>query len=160
MRGRIKTMLYSQTDIKTTAQQLVRRIVCAVLLAIIPNIAAGVIMATVRIQGLSILLGCLGGALAIFYWGLFVSPVIAYLRYVREVVPGRSHQFHGTLRSIAQDSVRDGVPCKTLYFYDEEADDEKLCYYDLIKYPKEGFAEGNRFAVTVHGQSIVAMQPE
>ena len=153
-------MLYSQTDIKTVTNQLLRRIAVMVLLALIPNIAAGVVMYTVRIQGLSIALGCLGGALAIFYWGLFIYPVTAYLRFVREVVPGRSRQFRGTLRTIAEDSVREGVPCKTMYFYDEEADDEKLCYFDLVKYPQTGFSEGNRFVVTVHGQSIVAMQPE
>lgn len=31
-------------------------------------------------------LGCLGGAMAIFTWGLFCYPVYAYLRYAREVV--------------------------------------------------------------------------
>lgn len=56
--------------------------------------------------------------------------------------------------------MREGVPCKTLYFHDEAADDEKLCYFDLSKYPREGFPTGQRFVVSVHGQSIVSMQSE
>ena len=91
---------------------------------------------------------------------LFCYPVYAYLRYAREVVTGRNHEFRGTLTTIAEDSVREGVPCKTLYFHDEAADDEKLCYFDLSKYPREGFPTGQRFVVSVHGQSIVSMQSE
>ena len=64
------------------------------------------------------------------------------------------------VHTIAEDSVREGVPCKTLYFHDEAADDEKLCYFDLSKYPREGFPTGQRFVVSVHGQSIVSMQSE
>ena len=126
-------MLYSQQDIQNARNQLLRRIG---------------------------LMACLGGAMAIFTWGLFCYPVYAYLRYAREVVTGRSHEFRGTLTTIAEDSVREGVPCKTLYFHDEAADDEKLCYFDLSKYPREGFPTGQRFVVSVHGQSIVSMQSE
>lgn len=151
-------MLYSQQDVLAARNQLLRRIGLMVVLAILPNVAAAVIMYTVRVEWLSVLLGCLGGALAIFYWGLFCSPVLAYLRYTREVVRGRNHDFCGTLTTIAEDSVREGVPCKTLYFHDEAADDEKLCYFDLNKYPHDGFPTGQRFSVSVHGQAIVSMQ--
>ena len=153
-------MLYSQEDINQTRSQLIRRIGWMVLMAIVPLAAALAVMYTVRMQWLSVLLGCLGGALAIFYWGLFCSPVAAYLRFAREVVSGRNHAFCGVLLRIAEDSVREGVPCKTLYFHDDAGDDEKLCYFDLNKLPREGLAEGARYAVCVHGQSIVSMQPE
>ena len=153
-------MLYTEKDVMSARSQLLRRIGMTAALALVPNLAALLLMYTARIEGLSVALGCLGGALAIFYWGLFVYPVLAYLRFVREVVGGRSHSFTGTLTSIAEDSVREGVPCKTLYFHDEAADDAKLCYFDLSKYPREGFPTGQRFVVSVHGQSIVSMQSE
>ena len=142
MRGRMKRMLYSQQDIQNARNQLLRRIGLMAALAILPNVAGIVVMYTIRIEWLSVLLGCLGGAMAIFTWGLFCYPVYAYLRYAREVVTGRNHEFRGTLTTIAEDSVREGVPCKTLYFHDEAADDEKLCYFDLSKYPREGFPTG------------------
>ncbi|MGI5885607.1 MAG: hypothetical protein ACOX83_11705 [Candidatus Spyradocola sp.] len=153
-------MLYSQEDINSARSQLIRRIAGMAVLAIVPNAIAAVIMFTARIQWLSIALGCLGGALAIFYWGLYCYPVSAYLRFVREVVEGRRHEFHGVLLRVAEDSVREGVPCKTLYFHDDAGDDEKLCYFDRNKLPKDGFQEGARYAVSVHGQSIVSMQLE
>ena len=102
----------------------------------------------------------LGCAMAIFYWGLSVYPVLAYLRYLREIVDGRTHAFTGELTEIAQDSVREGVRCKTLFFTDDAGDDQRLCYYDLNKYPQEGCSVNRRYTVTVHGQSIVAIQPE
>ena len=153
-------MLYSQQDIQNARNQLLRRIGLMAALAILPNVAGIVVMYTIRIEWLSVLLGCLGGAMAIFTWGLFCYPVYAYLRYAREVVTGRNHEFRGTLTTVAEACVREGVPCKTLYFHDEAADDEKLCYFDLSKYPREGFPTGQRFVVSVHGQSIVSMQSE
>lgn len=152
--------MYTEKDIKNIRTQLIRRIVATIVIALIPNVIAGVIMYTVRIKGLSIGLGMLGGAAAIFYWGLYGHPVYAYLRYLREVVGGRTHEFTGKLTEIAQDSVREGVPCKTLFFCDDAGDEQRLCYYDLNKYPTEGCQVERRYAVTVHGQAIVSIQPE
>lgn len=161
MKGRLNSdMMYSETDIRSIRTQMIRRIAFTLLLALLPNIAAGVVMATVRIQWLSVALGMLGGALAVLYWGMSVSPVWSYYRYLREVVGGRTHEFTGELTEIAQDSVREGVRCKTLFFSDDAGDDQRLCYFDLNKYPQEGCGVNRRYLVTVHGQSIVAIQPE
>lgn len=153
-------MMYSDTDIQSIRAQLLRRIAFMVLLILLPNVAAGIVMATVRMEWLSVVLGILGCAMAIFYWGLSIYPVCAYFRFLREVVGGRTHEFTGELTEIAQDSVREGVRCKTLFFSDDAGDDQRLCYYDLNKYPPEGCCVNHRYTVTVHGQSIVAIQPE
>ena len=102
-------MLYSQQDIQNARNQLLRRIGLMAALAILPNVAGIVVMYTIRIEWLSVLLGCLGGAMAIFTWGLFCYPVYAYLRYAREVVTGRSHEFRGTLTTIAAHARRIGA---------------------------------------------------
>ena len=106
-------MLYSQTDKDTAKKQLTRRLIVLALLALIPNIPAVVLLLTVRIQWLSAALSILGGAAAIFCWGMFCQPIVAYLRYLHEVIGGRSHEFTGELTEIAQDSVREGVACKS-----------------------------------------------
>lgn len=153
-------MLYSQADMKETSSQLMRRIAVAAAIAIIPNIIAGVIMYTVRLQWLTILLAFLGVGAAIFYWGLCCTPITSYLRFLREILDGRNHEFHATLNVIEQDSVREGVRCKTMLFADDAGDDQRLCYFDVQKYPEGGFELQQRYVVGVHGQSIIYMQPE
>lgn len=153
-------MLYSAADKESIKKQLLRRLGLLLLLALIPAIPAVVLVYTARIQWLSAALGILGGSAAIFYWGLYVQPVISYLRYLHEIIGGRSHEFTGELTEIAQDSVREGVPCKTLFFRDDAGDEQRLCYYDQVKYSDGCIAVGSRYRITVHGQSIIAISAE
>ena len=134
-------MLYSPDDIARIKKQIWRRI-------------------AVLIQWLSVALSLLGAAAAIFYWGLCISPLTAYKRFLREVLTGRSHEFTGELKAVEQDSVREGVLCKALVFADDAGDEERLCYFDVQKYPKDGLNCGERFKITVHGQSILELVPE
>ena len=119
-----------------------------------------VLLYTARIRWLSMGFSIFGAALAVFYWGLFVQPVIAYLRYLYEIIGGRSHKFTGELTEIAQDSVREGVPCKTLFFCDDAGDAQRLCYLDQLKHTEGSLTVGTRYRVTVHGQSILALAAE
>ena len=43
---------------------------------------------------------------------------------------------------------------------DDAGDEERLCYFDVQKYPKDGLNCGERFKITVHGQSILELVPE
>ena len=149
-------MLYSEADRSLVKSQLIRRLAVVLLLALVPSIPAIVLVYTARIRWLSMLLSMLGGAAAIFYYGMCVQPVIAYLRYLNEIIGGRNHVFTGELTEIAQDSVREGVPCKTLFFRDEQ----RLCYYDEVKYTKGFVKVGGRYRVMVHGQSIIEISAE
>lgn len=153
-------MLYSPDDIARIQKQIWRRIAVLAVLFILPNIGAFAVMTTVRIQWLSVALSLLGAAAAIFYWGLCISPLMAYKRFLREVLTGRNHEFTGELKAVEQDSVREGVLCKALVFADDAGDEERLCYFDVQKYPKDGLNCGERFKITVHGQSILELVPE
>ena len=153
-------MLYTEADKTAVKKQLLRRIVITCVLALIPNIPSIILLYTARIQWLSMTLSIIGGALAVFYWGLYVQPVIAYLRYLNEVIGGRNHEFTGALTEIAQDSVREGVPCKTLFFCDDAGDAQRLCYLDHIKHTEGMLCVGSRYRITVHGQSILAITAE
>ena len=138
-------MLYSPDDIARIKKQILRRIAVLAVLFILPNIGAFAVMTTVRIQWLSVALSLLGAAAAIFYWGLCISPLTAYKRFLREVLTGRNHEFTGELKTVEQDSVREGVLCKALVFADDAGDEERLCYFDVQKYPKDGLNCGERF---------------
>lgn len=153
-------MLYTEADKTSVKKQLLHRILITCVLALIPNIPSIVLLYTARIQWLSMTLSIIGGALAVFYWGLYVQPVIAYLRYLNEVTGGRNHEFTGALTEIAQDSVREGVPCKTLFFCDDAGDAQRLCYLDVIKHTEGMLCVGSRYRITVHGQSILAITAE
>ena len=153
-------MLYSENDKALVKSQLLRRLIIVLLLALVPSIPAVILVYTARIRWLSAALSILGGAAAIFYFGLYAQPVISYLRYLHEVIGGRNHVFTGELTEIAQDSVREGVPCKSLFFRDDSGDEQRLCYYDQIKYTEGCVAVGGRYRVTVHGQSIIAISAE
>ena len=153
-------MLYTEADKTSVKKQLLRRLAVTCVLALIPNIPSIVLLYTARIRWLSMLLSMLGGAAAIFYYGMYTQPVIAYLRYLNEIIGGRSHEFTGELTEIAQDSVREGVPCKSLLFCDDAGDAQRLCYYDEVKYQKGCVTMGSRYRVTVHGQSIIAISAE
>ncbi len=153
-------MMYSENDRKNCNKQLLGRIGVMFALLLAPNGIALAIMYTVRIQWLSIALGLLGAAMAIFYWGLYCAPVASYWRYLKEILGGRTHAFTGELTEIALDSVREGVPCKTLFFCDDAGDAQRLCYWDEEKYADGDAVCGQRYRVTVHGQSIVAIERE
>ena len=153
-------MLYSENDKALVKKQLTRGLLITLLLTLIPSIPSIILVYTARIRWLSIVFSILGGAAAIFYFGMYVQPIISYLRYLNEIFGGRNHEFTGELTEIAQDSVREGVPCKTLFFADDAGDMQRLCYYDQIKYEKGCVTVGGRYHVTVHGQSIIAIASE
>ena len=153
-------MLYTETDRSLIKKQLLRGLIVTALLALVPSIPAIVLVYTARILWLSTALSILGAALAIFYYGMYVQPVVSYLIYLNEILGGRSHEFVGELTEIAQDSVREGVPCKSLFFRDDAGDEQRLCYFDQVKYKKDCVAVGSRYHVTVHGQSIIAICAE
>ena len=150
--------MYQESDVKLTGKVLLRRLLIALGILVVPNIPAFVLVYTARNMVLSFLLSFLGFAAMIFFWGFYISPVIAYYRFVRDMNEGRSHEFTGRLMRYESDSLREGIPCKTMYF--EENEQERLCYFDLYKYPQQDFEEGKLYSVTVHGQSILAMEPQ
>ena len=122
--------------------------------------AAVLLLTMLVLHPVFLALSLLGAAAAIFYWGLCISPLTAYKRFLREVLTGRNHEFTGELKAVEQDSVREGVLCKALVFADDAGDEERLCYFDVQKYPKDGLNCGERFKITVHGQSILELVPE
>ena len=148
-------MLYTKDDLKKSQAALQRKILVLALIALIPQIPAAILMYTARIEWLTIFLSLLGIFGALFYWGLWCAPTNAYRRFVRDILDGRSHEFSGTLARQAQESVRESVPCRTLYFVDDKDGQERLCYLDVKK--DSPLSEGGRYAVTVHGQAIVSL---
>ncbi len=150
-------MLYSQEDKQNLRKQLIRRIALTAAIFLVPFACGLVIMYTSRQQWLSWLLSVVGMAAAVLFYGLCVSPFVAYAKYLREVTAGMSRSFQGGLLREESVSVREGVRCRTLYFSDEEKEgEERLCYLDQEK-PFD-FSKDRTYRITVHGQSIIEIE--
>ena len=140
-------MLYSQEDKQNLRKQLIRRIALTAAIFLVPFACGLVIMYTSRQQWLSWLLSVVGMAAAVLFYGLCVSPFVAYAKYLREVTAGMSRSFQGGL--LREES--------TLYFSDEEKEgEERLCYLDQEK-PFD-FSKDRTYRITVHGQSIIEIE--
>ena len=63
-------MLYSENDKALVKKQLTRGLVITLLLALIPSIPSIILVYTARIRWLSMAFSILGGAAAIFYFGM------------------------------------------------------------------------------------------
>lgn len=108
-----KDMLYSQEDKQNLRKQLIRRIALTAAIFLVPFACGLVIMYTSRQQWLSWLLSVVGMAAAVLFYGLCVSPFVAYAKYLREVTAGMSRSFQGGLLREESVSVREGVRCRT-----------------------------------------------
>jgi hypothetical protein len=112
-----------------------------------------------RSEWLTSLLSVLAGALGIFTFGMFISPVLSYRRHLHYVLDGRKREVRGTLKKIDNVPVmRDGVRFYPVTIsagdLKDEADD-RLLYYDANK-PLPGWREGQLLSVFAHDKTIAA----
>jgi len=59
----------------------------------------------------------IGVCIDVFIWGMYVSPVIAYYRYVRDIITGRSRVITGIVKKVGKEPVYK---------------DNKLFYYEVV----------------------------
>jgi hypothetical protein len=130
--------LYQTSDWEENRHQLKRRLL-ALLIPMIPLLAGIVVslLPNIRLQWLTILLTILGGAIAIFCYGMFISPVVSYGRHLKNVLGGRTRETTGRLTEFSSQSCfREGVEYypMTINIGDKgEEKDDRLFYYDVHK---------------------------
>jgi hypothetical protein len=130
--------LYQTSDWEENRNQLKRRLL-ALLIPMIPLLAGIVVslLPNIRLQWLTILLTILGGAVAIFCYGMFISPVVSYGRHLKNVLEGRTRETTGRLTEFSSQSCfREGVEYypMTINIGDKgEEKDDRLFYYDVHK---------------------------
>lgn len=149
-------MLYTDAEKQALKGQLIRRILLTIALFLAVFSGAIIVMFTSRQMWLSMVFCGLAVAAAVFFYGFFVSPFIAYYRYLKDVFEGKHREFCAQFLRSEEVSVRDGVPMQSLYFSGEHGQTERLCYLDAEKsFP---FEENAQYKVTVHGQSVIGVQ--
>jgi hypothetical protein len=157
-----ETALYQQNDWADNHRQFKRRLwtllipeflfLTGVIVSILPG---------VRLQWLTILLTILGGGLAIFCYGLFISPIVSYGRHLKNVLDGRKKEVTGRLTEIgSQSCIREGVEYYPITVnIGEKGDqaDDRLFYYDAHK-GIPPFEPGDMVTVTSHDKAVAEIR--
>ena len=72
-----------------------------------------------RIEWLAMVSACVAGCFAVFFTGLFCTPLVRYRRLIRSALSGRNHEKAMEFDRMEPDtSVVDGVACRSLIFLD------------------------------------------
>ena len=149
--------MYTEEDFARIAKLKKRRMLClwipfSVLAALI------IILAVIRVPEIYVTaLTILAGTGAIFFHGMFISPVIAYFRHLDNVMHGRTRTVSGAFKEMGEESVdKDGVAFYPMMISvgnmaDEE--DDRLLYYDA-SLPRPDFEPGRMMTFTVHDKAI------
>ena len=106
------------------------------------------------------LLTILGGAYCIFFYGVYLRPMLKYKRHLDYMLDGLKRDITGTLKEVsdtAQD--RDGIDCYTVMVNvgeKNDPEDDRLFYLDAYK-SMAGFAVGDRIRVESNDRMIAGI---
>ncbi len=150
--------MYKTNDWEENNRQLKRRLLA--LLIPLALFLAGIVVSLlpdVRLQWLTILLTILGGAMVIFCYGMFLSPVLSYSRHLKNVLEGRKRETTGRLTEVgSQSCFREGVeyyPMTVNVGEKGDAADDRLFYYDVHK-GMPPFEPGDLITIVSHDKAV------
>lgn len=154
--------MYKQEDFESINQQFKRRTLLLLLpeLVLLAGLAVSFIM---RIQWLTVLLLCLMGAVLLFGWGVSLSPLAAYRKYLQDLLTGRKRDYIGSFQGFDNDEViREGVrftPFMLNVGNSQEQNDDRLLYFDRV-FPPPAWHEGMRLNISTFDKSVVDWREE
>lgn len=102
------------------------------------------------------------GALIIFLWGMKMTPLLSYRKYLKEISSGLTRDVEGVIVTIEEDtSFRDGISFYPVIINigdlsDEE--DERLLYWDAQLARPTDIAVGDRVRFHAHGNDIIGYE--
>ncbi len=98
------------------------------------------------------------GSLIVFFWGMKLTPLLCYRKYLKEITRGLSRTVEGVVVRFDEGTTfRDG-----LFFYAmivnigdlKEPEDERLLYYDA-RIARPDIREGDTVRFQAHGNDII-----
>ena len=114
-----------------------------------------------RIEWLAMVSACVAGCFAVFFTGLFCTPLVRYRRLIRSALSGRNHEKAMEFDRMEPDtSVVDGVACRSLIFLgdpDKHGSREMLLYWDR-ELPVPDLEPGTVYTVKYTGRNIIGIQ--
>lgn len=148
--------MYTQEDYAAIDRQFKKR--SGWVLFSVAMLLTGLIVSfVIRIQWLSVLLMVTTGFLAIFLWGLVLSPLNAYRKFLRDLLGGRKREYSGQFQCFEKlTTMRDGVSFYPFLLTIRDADnekDERLLYWDS-NLPLPQWNEGAQLWVSTFDKSV------
>lgn len=149
--------VYSTADYDAIQNQIRLRAIAISVPCVL--LLAGVIVSLIlRVEAVTTVCTILIGAILIFCWDLFLKPLCAYRKYIRNVLFGITHEAQLPFVSLSEDvNMVDGVACYSLTCQDTDAKGrpyDRLFYFDAQKdFPQ--FEPGEMLRI-VHHDLVVA----
>lgn len=102
------------------------------------------------------------GAMIIFLWGMKMTPLLSYRKYLKEISSGLTRDVEGTIVSFDADTTfRDGVSFYALIVNIgdlQEPEDERLLYWDAQLPKPADIAPGDHVRFHAHGNDIIGYE--
>lgn len=156
-------MLYSQEDRNTVVAKARRRSWVVWLPAVIFLALAILVFIWYRMNHdtsgwiFSALLTILAGGYFIFFYGVYLGPVLKYKKHLDYMLDGRKRETAGTLKEISETMLnRDGLDCYSVMINIGEKDnpeDDRQFYLDAFK-SLDGFQIGDRIRIESNNRMI------
>ena len=122
-------MYYNQQDLDSITRQL-KRVIALLAAIIIISLIISIFIAKMVTNKLGMMAMVVGVCIAIFFWGMYVNPIHAYCRFIRDLVTGRSREIQGLVKDVSEYPV---YKDNKLYYYEvtiEEDDVERVLLLD------------------------------
>jgi len=127
--------MYSQSDLVDTKNQI-KKIFLIILVIFALFLTAAIIIKQSN-DTLGMIIIVVGVCIDIFIWGMYGTPVMAYYRYVRDIITGRSRNIKGIVKRVGTEPV---YKDNKLFYYEiliEEDGIERVLFLDnQKKWPK------------------------
>lgn len=149
--------MYTEQDLKDISRQLKRRIAALLLPALF--LLGGVILTFIRRnQTATILLFIILCFAVIFVYGLLISPLVKYRKFLASILYGANRTTEGYFKNfVAEQSERDGVLFSSLFLNISNSDDEeddRLFYWDA-RLPLPDFQKGDKLLITSQDKAVI-----
>jgi len=151
-------MLYSQTDRSLAKAEVTKRKLIVFIPIILTGLLSVAIFVWFRLQHdvsgwiYSSLIMIIGGAYGIFFYGVYLKPMLVYRKHVDYMLDGRMRETEGVLKEISSDiEDKEGLDCYALYVnigQGNHPEDDRLLYLDAQK-----SIHGLQIGMCIHAES-------
>lgn len=165
-------MLHGEADRQRTKARIARVLVVLGILTLVA--AAGVTASLIwrdathmnnpnetPSQIITIAITLVWGVAAIFFWGMKMTPLLSYRKFLRDLDKGLTREVEGVVTEIDADlSFRDGLSFYRLIVNVndlENPEDERVLYWDA-QLGKPDLAVGERIFVVAHGNDMISLE--
>ncbi len=149
--------MYTETDLEAVSKQLKRAVTFVAGILFVFLTTAFIFMTQWPAWiGTGFLM--IGVCFNIFLWGMYGNPVLAYYRFVKDIVTGRTREMTGKVAWVGDQPI---YKDNKLFYYEVWLDDEgveRVLYYDMNK-GTPNVEPGVTYHFRIHENYVVEIMP-